>query len=53
MIRLLDNTAYRSTVTNQWQAEFVAAVFDKDTGLEVSSVVASKRTYPVLNDILC
>jgi hypothetical protein len=37
---LLDNTAHRSAVTNKWQAEFVAAVFDKDTGLEVSTVVA-------------
>jgi hypothetical protein len=37
---LLDNTAYRSTKTNKWEAEFVAAVFDKDTGLEVSRVVA-------------
>jgi hypothetical protein len=37
---LLDNTAHRSSVTNKWEAEFVAAVFDKDTGLEVSTVVA-------------
>jgi hypothetical protein len=37
---LLDNTAYRSA-DNKWQAEFVAAVFDKKTGEEVSSVVAS------------
>ncbi len=37
---LLDNTAYRNPKTGEWQAEFVAAVFDKDTGLEVSAVVA-------------
>jgi len=36
---LLDNTAYRSA-DNEWQAEFVAAVFDKNTGVEVSTVVA-------------
>lgn len=37
---LFDNTAYRSTATGNWEAEIVAAVFDKDTGLEVSTVVA-------------
>ncbi|TAQ86578.1 hypothetical protein B7494_g5095 [Chlorociboria aeruginascens] len=37
---LLDNTAYR-TSTNEWEAEFVAAVFDGDTGTEVSSIVAA------------
>ena len=37
---LLDNTAFRDPKTGGWQAEFVAAVFDKDTGLEVSTVVA-------------
>lgn len=37
---LLDNTAYRNDVTKKWEAEFVAAVFDKNTGLEVSTVVA-------------
>jgi len=37
---LLDNTAYRSAKNNEWQAEFVAAEFDKDTGVEVSTVVA-------------
>jgi hypothetical protein len=36
---LLDNTAYRSA-DNKWQAEFVAAEFNKKTGLEVSTVVA-------------
>ena len=36
---LLDNTAYQST-NNDWQAEFVAAVFDQNTGIEVSTVVA-------------
>jgi hypothetical protein len=36
---LLDNTAYRSA-DNKWQAEFVAAEFDKTTGVEVSTVVA-------------
>lgn len=37
---LLDNTAHRSPTTGFWEAEFVAAVFDKNTGLEVSTVVA-------------
>jgi len=37
---LLDNTAYRSAKTNKWEAEFVTAVFDKNTGVEVSKVVA-------------
>ncbi|KAL3425225.1 hypothetical protein PVAG01_04506 [Phlyctema vagabunda] len=37
---LLDNTAHRNPQTNQWQAEFVAAVFDQNTGKEVSTVVA-------------
>lgn len=37
---LLDNTAFRNAKTGNWQAEFVAAVFGKDTGLEVSTVVA-------------
>jgi len=37
---LLDNTAHRSAITGKWEAEFVAAVFDKNTGLEVSTVVA-------------
>lgn len=37
---LLDNTAVRNEKTREWQAEFVAAVFNKDTGLEVSTVVA-------------
>ena len=37
---LLDNTAYRNPKTNKWEAEFVAAVFDQNTGLEVSTVVA-------------
>lgn len=36
---LLDNTAYRSA-SGKWQAEFVAAVFDKDTGVEISTIVA-------------
>jgi len=36
---LFDNTAHRSA-DNKWQAEFVAAVFDKKSGLEVSKVVA-------------
>lgn len=36
---LLDNTAYR-TSSGKWQAEFVAAVFDKETGVEISTVVA-------------
>lgn len=37
---LLDNTAYRNPTTNEWEAEFVTAVFDKNTGLEISTVVA-------------
>ncbi|KAH8601532.1 hypothetical protein B0O99DRAFT_648248 [Bisporella sp. PMI_857] len=37
---LFDNTAYRNPKTGKWEAEFVAAVFDQDTGLEVSTVVA-------------
>jgi hypothetical protein len=37
---LLDNTAYRSPKAGEWQAEFVAAVFDQNTGLKVSTVVA-------------
>ncbi|CAG8975867.1 hypothetical protein HYALB_00011117 [Hymenoscyphus albidus] len=37
---LLDNTAYRNKQTGQWEAEFVAAVFDKNSGVEVSTVVA-------------
>jgi hypothetical protein len=37
---LFDNTAYRSADNSRWQAEFVAAVFDKKTGQEVSSVFA-------------
>jgi len=37
---LFDNTAYRNPVTGNWEAEFVTAVFDKNTGLEVSTVVA-------------
>jgi hypothetical protein len=37
---LLDNTAYRNAQTGQWEAEFVAAVFDKDSGVEISTVVA-------------
>lgn len=37
---LLDNTAYRNPTTNNWEAEFVAAVFDQKSGVEISSVVA-------------
>ena len=37
---LLDNTAHRSASTGKWEAEIVACVFDKNTGLEVSTVVA-------------
>src|SRR6266536_4470827 len=37
---LFDNTAHRNLKTNRWEAEFVAAVFDKNTGVEVSTVVA-------------
>ena len=38
---LLDNTAYKSDITDEWQAEFIAAVFDQNTGVEVSKVVAA------------
>lgn len=37
---LLDNTAYRSERTGEWEAEFVAAVFDQHTGVQLSRVVA-------------
>jgi hypothetical protein len=37
---LLDNTAYRNSQTGQWEAEFVAAVFDQQSGVEISTVVA-------------
>ena len=38
---LFDNTAYRSATTGQWQAEFVVAVFDQNTGVKVDKVVAN------------
>ncbi|KFY42281.1 hypothetical protein V495_04584 [Pseudogymnoascus sp. VKM F-4514 (FW-929)] len=37
---LFDNTAYRNPTTNNWEAEVIAAVFDKETGVKVSFVVA-------------
>lgn len=37
---LFENTAYRSAKSNNWETEFVVAVFDKNTGVEVSKVVA-------------
>ncbi|RDW83446.1 hypothetical protein BP5796_04937 [Coleophoma crateriformis] len=37
---LLDNTAYRNTKTHQWESEFVVAVFEQNTGRDVSAVVA-------------
>ncbi len=37
---LFDNTAYRSTNSHSWKAEFVAAVFNQDSGVDVSKVVA-------------
>ncbi|KFY34311.1 hypothetical protein V494_06883 [Pseudogymnoascus sp. VKM F-4513 (FW-928)] len=37
---LFDNTAYRNPTTNNWEAEVIAAVFDKETGVKVSLVVA-------------
>jgi len=37
---LLDNTAYRNSQTGQWEAEFVTAVFEKNSGVEISTVVA-------------
>jgi hypothetical protein len=36
---LLDNTAYRNK-GGEWEAEFVAAVFDQKTGVEASRIVA-------------
>ncbi|PBP24454.1 actin filament organization protein app1 [Diplocarpon rosae] len=36
---LLDNTAYRDA-SGKWQAEFLTAVFGRDTGVEVSTIVA-------------
>ena len=41
VVWLFDNTAFRSATTHRWEAEFVTAVFDKDTGLEISTVVAN------------
>jgi hypothetical protein len=38
---LFDNTAYRSPTTGQWQAEFVVAAFDQNTGVEIDKVVAN------------
>lgn len=37
---LFDNISYRNPKTNSWEGEFVAAVFDKGTGVQVSTVVA-------------
>jgi hypothetical protein len=37
---LLDNTAYKNEATGRWEAEFVAAVFDQNTGVELGKVVA-------------
>ncbi|PQE08869.1 actin filament organization app1 protein [Rutstroemia sp. NJR-2017a BVV2] len=36
---LLDNTAYRNHITGRWEAEFVAAVWETNTGAGVSEVV--------------
>lgn len=41
MVWLLDNTAYRNSKTQEFEAEFVAAVFDQNTGVDVSIVVAA------------
>ena len=38
---LFDNTAYRNPTTHEWEAEFVAAVFEKDTSVGVDDVVAA------------
>jgi hypothetical protein len=38
---IFDNIAYYNPKTKGFEVEFVAAVFDKHTGLEVSKVVAS------------
>lgn len=38
---LFDNTAYKSERTGIWEAEFIAAVFDQNTGIQLSKVVAN------------
>lgn len=41
IIWLLDNTAYRNTQTGEWEAEFVAAAWEKNSGVDVSNAVAN------------
>lgn len=38
---LFDNTAYRSPTTGEWEAEFVAAVFEPDIKCRLADVVSS------------
>lgn len=38
---LFDNTAYRSSKTGEWEAEFVAAVFEPDIKCHLADVVSS------------
>jgi hypothetical protein len=38
---LFDNTAYKSAKTGSWEAEFIAAVFDQNSGIQLSKVVAN------------
>ncbi|KFH44329.1 Phosphatidate phosphatase-like protein [Hapsidospora chrysogenum ATCC 11550] len=37
---LLDNTAFRSSRIRSWEAEFVAAVFERDPGCKVADIVS-------------
>lgn len=37
---MFDNTAFRNAATGQWEAEFVAAVFERDSGVGVDDVAA-------------
>lgn len=37
---MFDNTAFRNSATGLWEAEFVAAVFERDSGVGVDDVAA-------------
>ncbi len=41
IVWLLDNTAYRTSRLKSWEAEFVAAVFEKEPKVKVADMVAS------------
>jgi hypothetical protein len=41
IVWLFDNTAFRSSATKSWQAEFVAAVFEQDPKCSVVDMVTS------------